>query len=295
MNETSGDSGLVKDCTSASFRADVISESGRQPVLVDFWAPWCAPCQQLTPVLEKIVRKAGGKVKLVKMNIEEHPQIAGQLGVQSIPAVFAFQKGQPVDGFLGALPEGQIKGFLERLVGPLGGEDEEIIADGFELLSSGKAEESIGAFLQALEIESGNPKAIAGLARAYLMTGDLVSARVALDSISPGFENDKNVAAARAAVENAEQAESVGELGELEQKVASNPKDFQARLDLAIALNARGDREPAADLLLDIIKRERNWNDDAARKQLLQFFEAWGQMDPETLAARRKLSTALYS
>ena len=295
MEERPQEQGTIKDVTAATFRIDVIAESARQPVLVDFWAPWCGPCKQLTPILEKVVRASGGKIKLTKMNIDEHPQIAGQLGIQSIPAVFAFQKGQPVDGFMGALPESQVKAFVERLVGPLGADNDALMQEATEALGNQNAAEASALFSQALAEDPENLPAIAGLATALVMLGDLEGARNALSKAPKGTEGDSAMASARAALENAEQAESVGDLAELERQVSADPKNHQAKFDLAIALNARGKREEAADALLEIIRRDRTWNDDGARKQLLQFFDAWGPLDPETMSARRRLSGALFS
>ena len=287
--------GLIKDTTTASFRADVIAESAIQPVLVDFWAPWCGPCKQLTPVLEKAVRAAKGKVKLVKMNIDEHPQIAGQLGVQSIPAVFGFDKGQPVDGFMGALPESQIKAFIERLVGPVSDGAEEIIKLAEEALSEGRSEVAAAAFQQALELEPDSDTALGGLVRSQVLLNNLDLARQLLSTVEARIEKSQPLTAARAALDLATQASSVGEVGALREKVSANPGDHASRLELAIALRASGDREGATDALIEIIRRDRSWNEDAARKQLIQFFEAWGAMDPETVAARRKLSAVLFS
>ena len=291
-NETAA---LFKETTTTAFRQDVVAESARQPVLVDFWAPWCEPCKQLAPALEKIVRGAGGKVKLVKMNIDEHPQIAGQLGVQSIPAVIAFVKGQPLDGFTGNLPESQIKGFIERLVGPLADEVSEGLEDAQAALAAGDTAGAAGLFARVLTHDEGNVKAIAGLAKIHVEAGELEQAKGVLTMTPPGKVNDPGVAAARAALELAEQAASLGDLAPLEAAITANPADHQARFDLAIALNGKGAREAAADHLLEIVRRDRKWSDDGARKQLVQFFEAWGVMDEATLAARRKLSGLLYS
>jgi putative thioredoxin len=287
---------LVKDTTTAAFRTDVISESMRQPVLVDFWAPWCGPCKQLTPVIEKAVKAAGGKVKLVKMNIDEHPQIAGQLGIQSIPAVLAFTKGQPVDGFMGALPESQVKGFIERLVGPLGPTaTEDLLVQADALAKAGDAGGAAELYAAVLAQDPENVKAVAALAKLHLDLGDIEGARRFLDMAPEGKRNDPAIAAARAAIELAEQAASLGDVGALERQVAADPANLQARFDLAVALNARNKREAATDQLVEIFRRDRTWNDDAARKQLLQFFEAWGVMDPATVAGRRKLSTLLFA
>ncbi|WP_243369924.1 thioredoxin [Microvirga solisilvae] len=287
---------LIKDTTTADFRQDVLAESMNQPVLVDFWAPWCGPCKQLTPVLEKVVKAAGGKVKLVKMNIDEHPQIAGQLGVQSIPAVFAFQRGQPVDGFMGALPESQLKGFIERLVGPLGpGATEEILAEADQLLAAGDMGGAAELYAAVLSQEPENTVALAALVKLHVEVGDLEGAKRFLAMAPEAKANDPAMAGARAAVELAEQAGSLGDTVELQRKVETDPLDHQARFDLAIALNARGNREEAVAHLLEIVRRDRNWNDDGARKQLVQFFEAWGPMDEMTIAGRRKLSSLLFA
>jgi putative thioredoxin len=283
---------LVKETTTATFREDVLTDSLRQPVLVDFWAPWCGPCKQLTSVIEKVVKSAGGKVKLVKMNIDEHPQIAGQLGIKSIPAVIAFQRGQPIDGFMGALPESQVKQFVERLIGPLGAGDEEF-AEAEAALKAGDVEAAADIYRALLEEDPAEPRALGGLAQALVALGEMEAARQLLDSAPAG--NHTAISAARAALELAEQASNVGDLAGLEAALAKNPGDHQARFDLAVALNANGRRDEAANRLLEIIKADRNWNDDGARKQLVQFFEAWGPMDPATLAARRKLSTLLFS
>ena len=290
------DGDLVKDTTTAAFRQDVIAESMRQPVLVDFWAPWCGPCKQLTPALEKAVKAAGGKVKLVKMNIDEHPQIAGQLGIQSIPAVFAFQRGQPVDGFMGALPEGQIKSFIERLVGPLGpSAAEDLLAEADALAAEGDASGAAEIYAAVLAQDPENAAALAALVKLHVDLGDLEGAKRFLAMVPETKKNDPAIAGARAAIEVAEQAASLGDLGDLQRRVEANPLDHQARFDFALALNARGRREDAVDQLLEIVRRDRNWNEDGARKQLVQFFEAWGPTDEMTVAGRRKLSSILFA
>ena len=287
----------VKDVTAASFGQDVIAASARQPVLVDFWAPWCGPCKQLAPALEKAVADSKGKVKLVKMNIDDHPQIAGQLGIQSIPAVIAFEKGQPIDGFMGALPESQVRGFIERLVGPLTGGADELIAQAQTAAAAGDGAGAAALYSRVLTEDEGNIKAIAGLAKLHVDAGDLEQARAVLSlapAPAPGKDLDPAISAVTAAIDVAEHAATLGDLAPLEKAVAENPRDNQALFDLAVALNARGDRDAAADRLLEIIKRERKWNDDAARKQLVQFFEAWGLMDPAAVLARRKLSALIF-
>jgi putative thioredoxin len=292
---TAAQDGLIKDTTTAGFRQDVIAESAKQPVLVDFWAPWCGPCKQLTPVIEKAVKAAGGKVKLVKMNIDEHPQIPGQLGIQSIPAVIAFTKGQPVDGFMGALPESQVKGFIERLVGPVGpSAAEDMLAEAADLAAQGDAAGAAELYAAILAQEPDNVGAIAALAKLHLDLGDLEGAKRFLTMAPKGKENDPAIAGARAAIELAEQAASLGDVGELQRRVDAEPGDHQARFDLAVALNARNKREEAVDALLEIVRRDRTWNEDGARKQLVQFFEAWGPMDPATIAGRKRLSSVLF-
>ena len=287
---------VVMDTTTQAFMKDVIEESKRQPVLVDFWAPWCGPCKQLTPVLEKAVRAAKGKVKLAKMNIDEHPAIPGQLGIQSIPAVIAFSNGQPVDGFMGALPDSQVTAFLERLTkGKVAPDDQDILKAADAALADGDAASASQLYAQLLQEDDKNVHAIAGLARCYVETGALEQAKQTLALVPEAKQNEAAVAAARAALEVAEQAKSLGPLAELEQKVAANPLDHQARFDLALALNANGNREEAAQQLLDIVKRDRKWNEDGARKQLVQFFEAWGFTDPAAVEGRKKLSSILFA
>jgi putative thioredoxin len=287
---------VVKDVTTQSFLKDVIEESKRQPVLVDFWAPWCGPCKQLTPIIEKAVKAAKGKVKLTKMNIDEHPAIPGQMGIQSIPAVIAFSNGQPVDGFMGALPESQVVAFLERLTKEkIGGEDQDLLKAADAALVDGNPAAAADIYAQLLAQDSGNVHALAGLARCYVETGNIEQAKKTLALVPEAKSNDAPVAAARAAIELAEKAKSVGPLDEIEKKVAANPLDHQARFDLATALNAAGKRAEAANHLLEIVRRDRKWNDDGARKQLVQFFEAWGFADPAAVEGRKRLSSILFS
>jgi putative thioredoxin len=291
---TTGDA--IKDTTTATFMADVIEESKRQPVLVDFWATWCGPCKQLTPVLEKAVRAAKGKVKLAKMDIDKNPEIPGQMGIQSIPAVIAFVNGQPADGFMGALPESQVTQFLERLTkGAIGGEEKDMLTAAEAAVAANDFAGAADLYAKVLAADSDNVAAMAGLARCYVATGSIEQAKKTLAMVPEAKRNDAAVAAAQAALDLAEQAKSVGPLNELEAKVNANPADHQARFDLAVALNAAGKRTEAAQHLLDIVKRDRKWNDDAARKQLVQFFEAWGPADDATLAGRKKLSSILFS
>jgi putative thioredoxin len=284
---------LIKETTTQNFAADVLTESARQPVLVDFWAPWCEPCKQLRPLLEKVVKAADGKIKLVTMNIDEYPEIAGRLGVRSIPAVIAFQNSQPVDGFMGALPESQLRGFIERLIGPVGG-GADLIAEAEAALAEGDAKGATAIFTELLKEDPNDAPALAGLVRAHLAQGNLDAARGVLAGVAPTVQ-EPAIVAARAALENAVQASSVGDLSELAVQLLADPNNHKARLDLAVALNALGRRAEAADALLEIVKRDRTWNEDGGRKQLLQFFDAWGPTDPETIAARRKLSSLLFS
>ena len=287
---------VVKDTTTQGFMKDVIEESKTQPVLVDFWAPWCGPCKQLTPILEKAVKAAKGKVKLAKMNIDEHPAIPGQMGIQSIPAVIAFSNGQPVDGFMGALPESQVVAFLERLTkGKVGGEEQDLLKAADAALAGGDPAAAADLYAQLLQQDSGNVPALAGLARCYVETGNTEQAKKTLAMVPETKQNEAPVAAARAALEVAEQAKSLGPLTELEAKVAANPLDHQARFDLAAALNAAGRRAEAVEHLLTIVKKDRKWNDDAARKQLVQFFKAWGFADPAAVDGRKRLSSILFS
>jgi putative thioredoxin len=286
----------VKDTTTQTFMKDVIEESKRQPVLVDFWAEWCGPCKQLGPVLEKVVKAAKGKVKLVKMDIDKHPAIPGQLGIQSIPAVFAFVNGQPVDGFLGNLPESQVVAFIERVTKDrIGGEEQDLLKVADAALAANDAAGAAELYAQLLAQDSGNVAALAGLARSYVATGAIEQAKQTLALVPEAKRNDSAVAAARAALGVAEQAKSVGPLGELEQKVAADPRDHQARFDLAVALNGKGRRQEAVDHLLEIVRRDRKWNDDGARKQLVQFFEAWGPTDEATVNGRKRLSSVLFA
>jgi putative thioredoxin len=288
--------GLIKDTTTQSFKKDVIEESRQQPVLVDFWAPWCGPCKQLTPALEKAVRAAKGKVKLCKMNIDEHPTIAGQMGIQSIPAVIAFVNGQPADGFLGALPDGQVTAFLERLTrSKIGGEELDLLKAADAALVEGDAAGAAQIYAQVLAQDAANIHALAGLARCYIETGALDQAKQTLAMVPASKHNEAPVAAARAALELAEQATALGPIAELERKVAANPLDHPARFDLALALNAKGRRIETVNHLLDIVRRDRKWNDDGARKQLVQLFEAWGPNDEATVAGRRRLSSILFA
>lgn len=287
---------VVFDTTTQTFMKDVIEESRLQPVLVDFWAPWCGPCKQLTPILEKTVLAAKGKVKLAKMDIDKHPDIPGQMGIQSIPAVIAFVNGQPADGFMGALPEGQIVAFLERLLKDrIGGEEKDLLKAADDALAADDFTTAADLYAQLLAQDNANVAALAGLARCYVGTGSIEQAKKTLELVPDTKRRDAAVVAAQAAIELAEQAKSVGPVSDLEAKVTADPADHQSRFDLAVALNAGGKREAAVDHLIEIVKRDRKWNDDGARKQLVQFFEAWGPTDEATVSGRRRLSSILFS
>ena len=290
---------LIKETTTQTFVKDVIEESKRQPGLIDFWAPWCGPCRQLTPILEKAVNAAKGKVKLVKMNIDEHPAIPGQMGIQSIPAVIAFVNGQPADGFMGAVPESQVTAFIDKLTAGMPGAGEpniaEILAEAEAVLAEGDPATAAQIYAEVLAADATNIAALAGLAKCYVATGAIEQAKQTIAMVPESKRNDAAVKAVQASIDLAEQAKTLGPVTELEQKVAANPLDHQARFDLATALNASGNRAEATNQLLEIVKRDRKWNEDGARKQLVQFFEAWGPTDEATVDGRKRLSTILFS
>ena len=314
----SSNSPHVKDSGLATFGADVIVASREVPVIVDFWAPWCGPCKTLGPQLEAAVNAANGAVKMVKVNIDENPEIAQQLRIQSIPTVYAFRDGQPVDGFMGAIPESQIKSFVANLASGGGGHDHghdhdhdhghhhggpehtaEVLAVGEQALAAGDFAMAAQAFGHVLQDEPGHPAAVAGLARAYLAGGDVERAKQALQLVRPDGANDEAIRAVEAELKLRDAAPAVqpesGETAALRAKLQADPKDHQSRYDLAMALDAAGDRDGAIEQLLDLVKRDRKWNDEAARKQLVTIFEALGFTDPRAVEGRRKLSGILFS
>ena len=288
----------VADVTTATFMTEVVDGSFEQPVIVDFWAPWCGPCKQLGPILEKVVRGAGGAVRMVKLNIDENPEIAQQMRIQSIPAVYAFKDGRPVDGFVGALPESQVRQFVERLggaaVGPSPIEQAMIMAK--EAAQGGDHASAMGIYSQILQRESDNPEALAGLARALIARGELDEARELLDGVTKEIAKHTEIAAARSALELAEQGQkAMGSVGKLRARLDANADDHEARFDLATALFGAGERENAIDELLTLFRRDRNWDEQAARRQLVKFFEVMGPTDPLTLSGRRRLSSLMFS
>ena len=287
---------VIKDGTTSSFAADVMEASRAVPVIVDFWAPWCGPCKQLTPIIEKVVKSYAGKVRLVKINIDEHPALAGQLRVQSVPTVYAFRDGRPIDGFMGAQPERAVKEFVDRL---LGDEQEadlaQVLAAAEQALEAGDLQSAAEIYAAVLQEDKQNVDALVGLANCYLKSGDVQRAAHTLELVPPDKREQAIVQGLTAALELAQKASGPDNRDQLAARLAANPLDHQARFDLAVALAARGAKEQALDALLEIVRRDRKWNDEAARKQLVQLFDAWGPKDPLTLDGRRRLSSILFS
>ena len=302
QNAASGASPHIKDSGLATFATDVLEASRQTPVIVDFWAPWCGPCKQLGPALEKAVNDAKGAVKLVKVNIDDNPEIAQQLRIQSIPTVYAFKDGQPVDGFMGALPDAQVQAFVSQLAGGAeahahGGADHaaEVLTIADEALAAGDIGAAAQAYGHVLQDFPGQPKAVAGLAACYLKSGDVERARTTLQLVRPDGAHDEAIRAVEAELKLRDNPAPRGEIEVLKAKLAADGYDHPARYELALALDSGGDRAGAIGELLELVRRDRKWNEEAARKQLVTMFEAMGPADPRTIEARRRLSGLLFS
>lgn len=286
----------TKDISTAEFMPEVIEASNNQPVVVDFWAPWCGPCKQLTPIIEKVVAETNGAVKLVKMNIEDHPEIAGQMGVQSIPAVVAFKGGRPAEAFMGAKPESEVREFIRKVAGEMEPSPlDQALEQAKQMVETGETAQACAIYGQILQQVPDNVTAICGLGNLYLEANEIEKAELLLEQLSENQRSETDVVSLVAAIELAKQADDLGEVGELMALVEQEPNNHQARFDLSIALNSINKRQDAADQLLEIMKADRSWNEDGAKTQLLQFFDAWGFNDESTVEARRKLSSLLFS
>ena len=293
-----GAEGWVKESTTASFVEDVLEASAKVPVVVDFWAPWCGPCKTLGPLLEKLVKETKGAVRMVKVNVDKNQDLAMQMRVQSIPAVYAFVNGRPVDGFVGAVPESQVKAFIQRLLGSSAGAApglEEVLAEAKELLATGDANTALQIYQEVLAQDQQNAVAVAGTLRCLLQLDLAGQAQRLLDGLPSELAGHAEITAVRTALDLAQQAGQAGPASELRRAVAVNPDDHQARFDLAMAYYATGEREAAVDELLELFRRNRTWNDEAARKQLLKLFEAFGPTDPLTVASRKRLSSLMFA
>ena len=286
---------LIKEVSAATFMIDVIEESMQRPVIVDFWAPWCGPCKTITPILERLVKNAGGLVMLAKVNVDENQEIAAQMRVQSIPAVFAFSKGQPVDGFTGAVQESQIKAFIDKLLGGAKPPIEGALEEAKTALDAGDGQTASDIYREIQSHDPENLEALGGIIRSAVVLGDVVAAREIADSLEESFRNKPEIASAISALELAEMGDGAEDLAALEAALAANEDDLQARYDLACALSASGRNGEAVDHLLELISRNRTWNEEAGRVQLLKVFEALGHADPVVIDGRRRLSSVLFS
>ncbi len=308
---------LISNGSTASFPDDVLSPSQNLPVLVDFWAPWCGPCQQLGPALEKIVTQAEGRIKLVKINIDENPELASKMGVRSIPAVFSFFGGQPVDGFMGALPESEIKGFIRKqiqlaansktsqndpdsLQKDMNAQIDQALITAQKALEDNDIQQALHIYGLILEQLPHDVRALSGLTKAFVLSGALDQAKQTLDLVQENDMKEQSYIAANTALKLAMEAMEkkemgLSETGDIKARIESNPNDHQARMDMAIMYNASGNRQKATQALIEIIRRDRSWNNDGARTKLLEFFEAWGQGSPESIAGRKLLSRTLFS
>ena len=296
IGEVSAPADAIKDGDTASFAVDVIEASRKVPVIVDFWAPWCGPCKTLGPTIEKAVKASGGQVKLVKINVDENQELAQQLRVQSIPAVFAFNDGKPVDGFVGAQSESQVKAFIQRLTGDAGPSPiERALEQGEAALVAGEVDAAADIFGQILRADAESSRAIAGLCQCLIESGEWEEARQMLDGLEGKLATEPAIQSARAALELAEQSADVGDVSALRAQLEADGNDHEARLELSKALLAAGQREAAVEQLLESISRDRSWSEEAARKQLLTLFEAFGHADELTVSARRRLSSILFS